>query len=147
MSTVQVVPNLTFAVIGDSSAFGTGDEAPDGTFRGWAFYLAKSFRDECNYVNFARPGAKSDEVSGVQLNNAKGNYATSNEMILDKFRNEFAEVADATLGKAYLILAKNLFELKNLAQAKATIKSIIDNSEDKESVDAAKTLMKTYFPK
>jgi lysophospholipase L1-like esterase len=71
MSTVQVAPNLTFAVIGDSAAFGTGDEAPDGTFRGWAFYLAKSFRDECNYVNFARPGAKSDEVSGIQLSNAK----------------------------------------------------------------------------
>ena len=71
MSTVQVAPNLTFAVIGDSAAFGTGDEAPDGTFRGWAFYLAKSFRDEVNYVNFARPGAKSDEVSGIQLSNAK----------------------------------------------------------------------------
>jgi predicted negative regulator of RcsB-dependent stress response len=83
----------------------------------------------------------------IQLNNTKGNYATSNEMILDKFRNEFAEVADATLGKAYLLLAKNLFKLKNPAQTKATLKSIIDNSEDKESVDAAKNLMKTYFPK
>ncbi len=83
----------------------------------------------------------------IQLNNAKGNYATSNEMILDKFRNEFAEVSDSTLGKAYLILAKNLFELKNLAQAKATLKSIIDNSEDKESVEAAKALLKIYFPK
>lgn len=83
----------------------------------------------------------------IQLNNAKGNFATSNEMILDKFRNEFAEVADATLGKAYLLLAKNLIELKSLAQAKATLKSIIDNSEDKESVEAAKALMKTQFPK
>jgi predicted negative regulator of RcsB-dependent stress response len=44
-------------------------------------------------------------------------------------------------------LAKNLYELKNLAQAKATLKSIIDNSEDKESVEAAKALLKTYFPK
>jgi tetratricopeptide (TPR) repeat protein len=83
----------------------------------------------------------------IQLNNAKENYATSNEMILDKFRNEFAEVSDATLGKAYLLLAKNLFELKNLAQTRATLKSIIDNSEDKESVEAAKALLKTYFPK
>ncbi|MFL0297765.1 tetratricopeptide repeat protein [Aquirufa novilacunae] len=83
----------------------------------------------------------------IQLNNTKGNYATSNEMILDKFRNEFAEVSDATLGKAYLLLAKNLFELKNLAQTRATLKSIIDNSEDKESVEAAKALLKTYFPK
>jgi tetratricopeptide (TPR) repeat protein len=86
-------------------------------------------------------------VDLIQLNNAKGNFATSNEMILDKFRNEFAEVSDSTLGKAYLLLAKNLLELKNLAQAKATLKSIIDNSEDKESVEAAKALMKTYFPK
>lgn len=83
----------------------------------------------------------------ILLNNAKGNFATSNEMILEKFRNEFAEVSDATLGKAYLLLAKNLMELKNPAQAKATLKSIIDNSEDKESVDAAKVLMKTNFPK
>ena len=83
----------------------------------------------------------------IQLNNSKGNFTTSNEMILDKFRNEFAEVSDGTLGKAYLILAKNLIELKNMAQAKATLKSIIDNSEDKVSVDAAKALMKTYFPK
>jgi hypothetical protein len=27
------------------------------------------------------------------------------------------------------------------------LKSIIDNSEDKESVEAAKALLKTYFPK
>lgn len=83
----------------------------------------------------------------IQLNNAKGNFGTSNEMILDKFRNEFADVSDATLGKAYLLLARNLIELKNLAQAKATLKSIIDNSEDKESVEAAKALLKTNFPK
>ena len=68
-------------------------------------------------------------------------------MILDKFRNEFAEVSDTTLGQAYLHLAKNLIELKNLVQAKATLKSIIDNSEDKESVEAAKVLLKNYLQK
>lgn len=71
MNTAQVAPNLTFAVIGDSAAFGTGDSAPDGTFRGWAYYLANSFHDECSYVNFSRPGAKSDEVSNSQLVRAK----------------------------------------------------------------------------
>lgn len=92
MSTVEVAPNLTFAVIGDSAAFGTGDEAPDGTFRGWAFYLARSFRDECVYVNFARPGAKSDEVSGVQLSSAKvyapdicGVVAGGNDLLRNNF--------------------------------------------------------------
>ena len=83
----------------------------------------------------------------IHLNNMKGNYLTSNEMILDKFRNEFAEVSDATLGQAYLHLAKNLIELKNLVQAKATLKSIIDNSEDKESVEAAKVLLKNFLQK
>ena len=71
MNTAQVAPNLTFAVIGDSAAFGTGDSAPDGTFRGWTYYLANSFHDECSYVNFSRPGAKSDEVSNSQLVRAK----------------------------------------------------------------------------
>lgn len=83
----------------------------------------------------------------IHLNNLKGNYATSNEMILDKFRNEFAEVSDATLGQAYLHLAKNLIELKNLVQAKATLKSIIENSEDKESIEAAKVLLKNFLQK
>ena len=61
---------LTFAVIGDSAAFGTGDCAPDGTMRGWAYYLANSFKDQTNYLNFSRPGAKSGEVSQVQLSKA-----------------------------------------------------------------------------
>jgi tetratricopeptide (TPR) repeat protein len=108
------------------------------------------------YQEFSSTNGKDEEsveaaaifyLDIIQLKNAKGDFAASNEMILDKFRNEFAEVSDATLGKAYLLLARNLIELKNLAQAKATLKSIIDNSEDKESVDAAKALMKTQFPK
>jgi len=61
---------LTFAVIGDSAAFGTGDCAPDGTMRGWAYYLANSFKDQTNYLNFSRPGAKSGEVSQLQLSKA-----------------------------------------------------------------------------
>jgi len=61
---------LTFAVIGDSAAFGTGDSAPDGTMRGWAYYLANCFKDQTNYLNFSRPGAKSAEVSGATF---KGN--------------------------------------------------------------------------
>jgi lysophospholipase L1-like esterase len=71
MKTAEVAPFLTFAVIGDSAAFGTGDSAPDGTFRGWTYYLAHSFKDECGYFNFARPGAKSEEVSSLQLDKAK----------------------------------------------------------------------------
>jgi lysophospholipase L1-like esterase len=69
MSTTQVAtyPVVNFAVIGDSAAFGTGDQAADGTFRGWAYYLAESFQWDVNYQNYARPGAQSTEVATTQL--------------------------------------------------------------------------------
>lgn len=57
----------TFVVLGDSAAFGTGDEITKGEFRGWAGFLAEAFQDGCNYFNFSRPGAKSTEVVDVQL--------------------------------------------------------------------------------
>lgn len=59
-----------FAVIGDSAAFGTGDEINPGQFRGWAKILADQFRDGCEYLNFSRPGAKSSEVATTQLEKA-----------------------------------------------------------------------------
>ncbi|MEI6039003.1 MAG: GDSL-type esterase/lipase family protein [Actinomycetes bacterium] len=60
-------PKLTFAVIGDSAAYGTGDFDEAGAPRGWAYYLKENFREEVNYFNFSRPGAKSSEVRNVQL--------------------------------------------------------------------------------
>jgi len=71
MSASANANKLTFAVIGDSAAFGTGDEMPDGSTRGWAYYLANSFQWDCEYLNFARPGAKSDEVATTQLSLVK----------------------------------------------------------------------------
>ncbi len=62
-----MAPTLTFAVIGDSAAYGTGDTDPSGNPRGWAHYLKESFRDDVNYFNFSRPGAQSTEVKNVQL--------------------------------------------------------------------------------
>lgn len=60
-------PKLTFAVIGDSAAYGTGDFDAAGIPRGWAHYLKESFRDRVDYYNFSRPGAQSTEVQSVQL--------------------------------------------------------------------------------
>jgi lysophospholipase L1-like esterase len=60
-------PVVKFAVIGDSAAYGTGDQAADGTHRGWAYYLSESFQWDIDYLNFSRPGAKSDEVASTQL--------------------------------------------------------------------------------
>jgi lysophospholipase L1-like esterase len=57
----------TFVVLGDSAAYGTGDEIGAGVFRGWAGFLAEAFQDGCEYFNFSRPGAKSSEVLEKQL--------------------------------------------------------------------------------
>jgi lysophospholipase L1-like esterase len=57
----------TFVVLGDSAAFGTGDEIGKGQFRGWAGFIADAFQEGCDYFNFSRPGAKSSEVLQVQL--------------------------------------------------------------------------------
>lgn len=65
MDVVRAHP--TFVVVGDSAAFGTGDEIATGKFRGWAGFLADAFQDGCDYYNFSRPGAKSIEVLQKQL--------------------------------------------------------------------------------
>jgi lysophospholipase L1-like esterase len=65
---VNIVRNHpTFVVVGDSAAFGTGDEINQGEYRGWAGFLADAFQDGCEYFNFSRPGAKSIEVLERQL--------------------------------------------------------------------------------
>ncbi len=65
MESVRNYP--TFVVLGDSAAYGTGDEISSGVFRGWAGFLAEAFQDGCDYFNFSRPGAKSTEVLEKQL--------------------------------------------------------------------------------
>ncbi|MHA8066430.1 tetratricopeptide repeat protein [Aquirufa sp. ROCK2-A2] len=87
---------------------------------------------------------KNDLGAACQLRLAhqlfkEGKFKESSDMILDKFRNQFSEASDSILGKAYILLADNFVELKNLPQAKATLKSIIDNSSDTEVVELAKT--------
>lgn len=62
-----VKPYPTFVVLGDSAAYGTGDEINVGQFRGWAGFLADAFQEGCDYFNFSRPGAKSTEVLTNQL--------------------------------------------------------------------------------
>lgn len=57
----------TFVVLGDSAAYGTGDEIQSGQFRGWAGFLADAFQEGCDYFNYSRPGAKSTEVVATQL--------------------------------------------------------------------------------
>ncbi len=73
----------------------------------------------------------------------EGKFKESNDMITLKFKNEFAEASDAVIGKAYILLAENFVSLKNLPQAKAILKSVIDNSSDSRVIELAKTKLKS----
>lgn len=70
MNLELVKPHPTFVVLGDSAAYGTGDEIQTGVFRGWAGFLSENFQEGCDYFNFSRPGAKSSEVAQIQLEKA-----------------------------------------------------------------------------
>jgi lysophospholipase L1-like esterase len=83
----------TFAVLGDSAASGVGDTDGNGTSRGWSYYLAKNFKDPLVYINFSRPGAKSDEILHDQLPKAIIHMPTITAVIVggnDALRNGFS---------------------------------------------------------
>ncbi|MEI8066359.1 MAG: SGNH/GDSL hydrolase family protein [Actinomycetes bacterium] len=61
---------ISFAVIGDSAAYGVGDAFEDQSPRGWAWFVANNLQAPCHYSNYSRPGAKSDEVREIQLQRA-----------------------------------------------------------------------------
>lgn len=100
-------------------------------------WLAKTIALDKNDI-----GGEAQIELAMQLSQG-GKYKESNEMITSKFKNEFAEVSDGIIGKAYVLLAENFVSLKNLAQARAILKSIIDNSTDNAIVEIAKTKLKS----
>ena len=73
----------------------------------------------------------------------EGKFKESSAMITTKFKNEFAEASDSVIGKAYILLADNFVSLKNLPQAKAILKSVIDNSSDRAVIELAKKKLKS----
>jgi tetratricopeptide (TPR) repeat protein len=81
------------------------------------------------------------KIAQILFNQQK--YKESSDLILDKFRNAYAEASENIVGKAYILLSDNFVALKNIPQAKATLKSIIDNSADTEVVELAKSKLST----
>jgi lysophospholipase L1-like esterase len=83
---------LHFSVIGDSTAYGIGDLDNEDKPRGWAWYVAQNFLDQCRYQNYSRPGAQSEEVLQVQLPRAIGDEPDICAVIVggnDLLRNGF----------------------------------------------------------
>ncbi|MEA5257335.1 tetratricopeptide repeat protein [Arcicella aquatica] len=69
-------------------------------------------------------------------------YKESSEMIISKFRTDFADAADNIVGKAYLLLSDDFVGLDNIVQARATLNSIIENLPDQTIVAEAKVKLK-----
>jgi len=111
MSLYLVRSHPTFAVIGDSAAYGTGDEIAPGQFRGWAGFLSDNFRDGCDYFNFSRPGAKSKEVATVQLDKVLKQQPDICAVIVggnDILRNDFDPIL---LHKNLQYICRSLLEI------------------------------------
>lgn len=99
--------------------------------------------DELKWLNQSLTFDKGDQGAGSQLRIAKiyfdqQKYKESSDLILDKFRTIYAEASENIVGKAYILLADNFIALKNIPQARATLKSVIDNSSDTEVIELAK---------
>ncbi|MCU0469159.1 MAG: tetratricopeptide repeat protein [Arcicella sp.] len=86
-------------------------------------------------------GAEAQFLIAQMLYNQK-KFKESSEMIMAKFRNEFADADDRIVGKAFLLLADDFVGLENLVQARATLNSIIENHPDKNVVADAKAKLK-----
>jgi len=111
MSLYLVRSHPTFAVIGDSAAYGTGDEIAPGQFRGWAGFLSDNFRDGCDYFNFSRPGAKSTEVATIQLDKVLKQQPDICAVIVggnDILRNDFDPIL---LHKNLQYICRSLLEI------------------------------------
>ena len=112
----------------------TSDSPQIGLKRQW---LAKVISLDKNEI-----GAEAQYDLALLLS-GEGKYKESNDMITTKFKNEFAEASDAVIGKSYILLAENFVSLKNLPQAKAILKSVIENSSDTSIIELAKKKLKS----
>ena len=103
-----------------------------------------SIETELKWLNKSLEFDKGDLAAASQLKIAQiyfnqQKYKESSDLILDKFRNVYAEASENIVGKAYILLSDNFLALKNIPQARATLKSVIDNSSDTEVIEIAKT--------
>jgi tetratricopeptide (TPR) repeat protein len=99
------------------------------------------------YFNQTIAIAKDDngaeaQYSIAQILNIQRRYKESNDMIIAKFRTDFADASPKIVGKAYLLLSDNFVRMDNIFQAKATLNSIINNHPDQEIVAEAKVKLK-----
>jgi thioredoxin-like negative regulator of GroEL len=75
---------------------------------------------------------------------AIGIFTESNEVIIAQFVNEKGRYFNADgmiVGEAFLLLAENFISIKNVAQAKAILQSILKDSDSEDAKTKAKQLL------
>ncbi|WP_044171203.1 tetratricopeptide repeat protein [Flectobacillus major] len=87
-------------------------------------------------------GGEAQIMLAKMLYNEK-KYKESSDMIMNKFRTDFAAVSDPVIGKAYLLLADNFIAMDNIVQARTTLNSIINNLPDEQSVEQARLKLRS----
>lgn len=102
--------------------------------------LAKQWFEKAVKLNQDEIGAKASLAYAQSLALQK-EYKQSNEWLSSQFvqaESRYYHMPDALVGQAFLIMADNFVQLKNSAQAKVILQSILANSSD----DAVKLLAK-----
>ncbi len=102
--------------------------------------LAKQWFDKAVTLNQDEIGAKASLGYAKTLVLQK-EFKQSNEWLVSQFvqaESRYYHMPDAMIGQAYLLMADNFIQLKNIAQAKVILQSILANSSD----DAVKVLAK-----
>lgn len=88
-------------------------------------------------------GARA-QVALARMLRAKGIFTESNEVIIAQFVNEKGRYFNADgmiVGEAFLLLAENFISIKNVAQAKAILQSILKDSDSEDAKMKAKQLL------
>ena len=144
------LPNYDSARYYATQVVATGGASPSAVnkallYKGKTYYLQNNYDravDELlSAANAAQDeyGAEAQYLVADALHKQK-KYKQSLEMcfvVNDKFAAQ-----DKWRGKAFLLVADNYMALNETFQAKSTLQSVIENSEDKETIAAAKEKLK-----
>jgi hypothetical protein len=104
------------------------------------YELAKQWFSTSVKFNQDEVGAQA-AMSYAKVLSVQKEYKKSNDWLVSQFiqsESRYYHLPDALVGQAYLSMAENFIQLKNNAQAKAILQSILSNSSD----DAVKVLAK-----
>jgi tetratricopeptide (TPR) repeat protein len=88
-------------------------------------------------------GARA-QLALARMFRTSGSFSESNEVLITQFVNEKGRYFNAdgfVVGEAFLLLAENFISVKNVAQAKAILQSVLKDSDSEDAKAKAKQLL------